>query len=193
MSSFSQGESSLRVIETGFPGLLIAERRPFYDNRGSFHKLFSKAEITGCLAGRNIHQINISHTTEKGTIRGMHFQFPPHSECKAVHCIQGEAYDVAVDLRRCSSSFLKWHSEILCPENGKTFLIPPGFAHGFQALKKDTILVYYHTEEYMPANEGGLNPFDPLIGIEWPLEAGMMSERDTSHAMLTGSFKGLDV
>jgi dTDP-4-dehydrorhamnose 3,5-epimerase len=102
-------------------------------------------------------------------------------------------FDVAVDLRRGSPTFLRWHGEILSPGNNRSLLIPEGCAHGFQALTEDCELLYLHTAAFDPASEGALNAVDPRLAIRWPLEIAEMSDRDRRHSMLAGDFMGLDV
>ena len=96
-------------------------------------------------------------TASRGTVRGMHFQHPPHAETKFVSCLRGEVFDVAVDLRNGSPTFLHWHAEILSADNHRTLVIPEGFAHGFQTLSDDCEMLYFHTAAYNPEAEGGLN------------------------------------
>jgi len=110
-----------------------------------------------------------------------------------VTCLSGEVFDVAVDLRRGSPTFLHWHAEQLSAENHRSLLIPPGFAHGFQALCDDVQLLYFHSSAYESGFEGGLHPADRVLGIEWPLPIGGLSDRDASHPPITGEFLGLDV
>jgi dTDP-4-dehydrorhamnose 3,5-epimerase len=121
----------------------------------------------------------------------MHFQPPPHSEMKLVSCVRGEVFDVAVDLRRGSPTFLRWHAERLSADNNRALLIPQGFAHGFQALTDDAELIYCHSAAYDAASEGGLNPRDPRLAIAWPLPITELSARDAQAAMLDAAFTGM--
>jgi dTDP-4-dehydrorhamnose 3,5-epimerase len=121
----------------------------------------------------------------------MHFQSPPHAEMKLVTCLRGEVFDVAVDLRQGSPTLLRWHAEVLCPDNHWTLLIPEGFAHGFQALSDDCELLYFHTARYEPAAEAGLHAEDPLLAIRWPKPVTGLSPRDAAHARLGREFGGL--
>jgi len=130
-------------------------------------------------------------TARKGTVRGMHFQRPPHAEMKLVSCVRGEVFDVAVDLRRGSPTFLRWHAERLSADNNRALLIPQGFAHGFQALTDDAELIYCHSAAYDAASEGGLNPRDPRLAIAWPLPITELSARDAQAAMLDAAFTGM--
>lgn len=121
----------------------------------------------------------------------MHFQHPPYAEVKFVRCLRGRVWDVAVDLRAGSPTFLRWHAEELSPENAHMLVIPEGCAHGFQTLEADTELLYLHTTAYTPGAEGGVRYDDPAIGIRWPLPAANISSRDTGHAWIATDFTGL--
>jgi len=138
-----------------------------------------------------IAQINHSHTALRGTLRGLHYQRPPHAEGKLVSCLRGAVWDVALDLRQGSPTFLHWHAECLSADNGCALLIPPGFAHGFQALTDDAELLYCHWCAHAPAAQAGLHPLEPRLAIGWPLPAGRISPRDAGQAWLTPDFQGL--
>jgi dTDP-4-dehydrorhamnose 3,5-epimerase len=114
----------------------------------------------------------------------MHFQRPPYEESKFVSCLRGAVFDVAVDLRPDSLTYLRWHGEVLSAENARSMMIPGGFAHGFQALTKDCELIYLHDRAYAPEAESGLNPLDPALNISWPLEVAQLSDRDRGFALL---------
>jgi dTDP-4-dehydrorhamnose 3,5-epimerase len=141
--------SGFTIIETRIPGLRVIGRAPVAgDNRGYLERLFCAGDLQSIIAHKSIVQINHTVTHRRGTIRGLHFQHPPHAEIKVVTCLRGEIFDVAVDLRRDSPTFLKWHGEILSDANRKTSIIPEGFAHGLQTLKDDVELLYFHTAPY---------------------------------------------
>jgi len=183
--------SRFAVTDTPLAGLKIVERQNLGDSRGFLSRMFCAEELA--LAGwtKPIAQINLTMTSSRGTLRGMHFQQPPHSEMKLVNCVRGVVLDVAVDLRAGSPTYLKWHAEELSAENRRSFLIPEGFAHGFQTLTDDCELLYFHSMPYAPGAEGALNALDPVLGISWPLEITEMSERDRRHPNLTDQFTGL--
>lgn len=178
---------------TPLPGLHILKRKPIGDSRGYLERLFCQDELGEFLPGKQIVQINQTLTSESGTVRGFHFQHPPYSETKIISCIEGEIFDIAVDLRRTSPTFLKWHGEILNSDNHKSFLIPDGFAHGFQALSDTCKIMYFHTAPYNSQAEGGLCPTDPKLAINWPLPLVNVSDRDTSHSLIDNNFKGVDI
>ena len=175
--------SSRFVIHTpqALAELHVIERQAMGDSRGWLERMFCTSDLADLLGQRSIQQINLTHTAERATVRGMHFQHPPHAEMKLVSCLRGEVFDVAVDLRPDSPTRYQWHGEILSAENHKTFVIPEGFAHGFQTLMDDCEMLYYHTAAYDSAAEGGAHPLDPDLAIKWPLPIGTMSARDASH------------
>jgi dTDP-4-dehydrorhamnose 3,5-epimerase len=171
-------------------GLKIILRSPIEDARGSFARLFCARELG---LQKPLAQINHSLTRKKGAVRGLHFQHPPHAETKIVMCLRGRVFDVAVDLRPESPTFLRWHGVELSPGNRKAYWIPEGFAHGFQTLEEDCELLYLHTEYYAPAVEGALNAADPRLAIDWPAAISDISDRDRSHAFIGPGFAGVSL
>ena len=182
-----------RLIISDLPlaGLKLIERRRLGDDRGVFARLFCADELRSAGWTDAIAQVNHTLTAREGTVRGMHFQRPPHAEIKLVSCVRGEVFDVAVDLRRASTTFLHWHAERLSADNGRAMLIPKGFAHGVQSLSDAAELIYCHSAAYDAASEGGRNPRDPRIAIAWPQPLAEMSARDAQAAMLDASFAGI--
>jgi len=181
----------MNIKQTPLQDAFAIEPEPFADDRGLFARVFCKQELQSILHGKNIVQVNQSMTRQKGAIRGMHFQRPPRAEIKMVKCLHGSVFDVMIDLRQRSSTFLKWHGEILSAENMKMLYIPEGFAHGFQTLEENCELLYLHTEFYGPEHEGGVGYDDAKVGIKWPLEITDVSERDKNHPLLAHDFKGI--
>lgn len=171
--------------------LQIIKRQPVGDTRGYFERLFCTDELKALIGKCSIVQINRTLTKKTGTIRGLHFQHPPYAEMKFVSCLRGKVFDVAIDLRKDSPTFLQWQAEILSENNHQTFCIPEGFAHGFQTLTEDCELIYLHTAPYVQDAKSGLNALDPRLAIAWPLPIAERSERDKYHAMLTSDFLGL--
>lgn len=188
-------ESTERFIikHTQLPGLVILQRKPLGDSRGYFERLFCEKELKPILGNRRIVQINHSLTEKKGTIRGLHYQKPPYAEMKLVTCIKGEVFDVAVDIRKSSPTFLKWHAEILTQDNFKTLVIPEGFAHGFQTLTDDCEIIYFVTNYYSPNLERGLYPLDPYVDINWPLKVNLMSIKDSAWPLINEVFDAIDL
>ena len=183
----------MKIHQTPVSDLKVIETELHNDERGFFTRLYCQEELREIVGKRQIVQINQSKTRTVGAVRGMHYQREPHAEMKLVRCIKGKVWDVAVDLRAGSSTFLKWHAEELSPENARMMIIPEGFAHGFQVLEKDSELLYLHTAHYAPSAEGGVRPTDPSLLIDWPLELRDLSDRDRNHPLLTSDFTGLPV
>jgi dTDP-4-dehydrorhamnose 3,5-epimerase len=179
------------LTDTTINDLVVLERKPIKDNRGLFERLFCQDELSGALQGKSIAQINHTLTKKAGAVRGMHFQYPPCAEIKYVSCLKGEVFDVAVDLRKNSSTFLRWHAEVLSADNFKMFVIPEGFAHGFQTLTEDCEMYYFHTAAYAAEAECALNALDPRLNITWPKLITEQSERDQAHPMLRDDFDGV--
>lgn len=178
-------------IDTALTGLKVVKRKPIGDDRGYLCRMFCEKTFAPHGFSRGIAQINHTLTAKQGTVRGMHYQLPPHAEMKLVSCLRGKVFDVAVDLRRGSPTFMRWHAEVLSAENHTALLIPQGFAHGFQTLTEDCELVYLHSMPYHKPAEGALNANDPIVSIAWPQVITELSERDRSHPLLNQDFKGI--
>lgn len=176
---------------TSLNGSYVIDLQPYNDERGWFARFYCKDEFQQIGHDKEWVQLNHSTTYEKGALRGMHFQIAPYREIKMVRCIAGAVYDVIIDLRKGSETFLKWFGTELSAENKKMIYIPEGFAHGFQCLTSNCELIYFHSEFYQPGAEGGLHYKDPLVNIEWPLQVTTVSQRDLSHPYLDESFKGI--
>jgi dTDP-4-dehydrorhamnose 3,5-epimerase len=179
--------------KTPLSGLFVLKRQSLTDDRGYFERLFCENNLREALSGKRIAQINHSFTLKRGTVRGLHFQRPPRAETKIVTCLRGEVWDVAVDVRRGSPTFLVWHGEILSARNCRSFCIPEGFAHGFQTLTDDCAMLYMHTELFDQASEAALSIVDPRLAIDWPLPITGLSPRDENHALMTDDFLGIPV
>jgi len=185
--------SRFTVQATKLDGLAVVQRTMVGDERGCLSRLFCAEELRAAGWMWPISQINHALTTVAGTVRGMHFQYPPKAEAKLVSCLRGAVWDVAVDLRKGSPTFLHWHAEELSAANRRALLIPPGFAHGFQSLEPDCELLYLHSEAYDPALEGALNPRDPALGITWPREIAVISDKDAKQPMISSNFQGVSL
>lgn len=184
MSRFVFSSSSL-------PSLTVVQRKPIEDDRGFLSRFWCAEEFKAAGWLKPIAQMNHTMTLRRGAVRGMHFQYPPHAEMKLVTCLRGEIFDVAVDLRHESVTFLKWHGEVLSAANRRSLLIPEGFAHGFQTLTDDCELIYLHTASHSPDAEGAANPTDPRLAIAWPLPIAELSVRDSAHPMLGDGYQGI--
>ena len=183
--------SRFAVSDLSLAGLKLLERQRMGDSRGFFARLFCVNELAAAGWRQPVAQINHTFTVRCGTVRGMHFQKLPNAEMKLVTCIRGEVWDVAVDLRTDSQTFLHWHAEILSAENNRALLIPEGFAHGFQTLTDDVELLYCHTAVHSPAAEAALNAKDPRLAITWPLDIVEQSLKDATHRMIDLKFEGV--
>jgi dTDP-4-dehydrorhamnose 3,5-epimerase len=172
-------------------GAYVIEPEVRTDPRGAFYRVFCKEEFAQIGHDAEWLQLNHSFTTNAGTVRGLHFQVPPHAEIKLVRCIAGKVFDVIVDIRSGSSTFLQWFGTELSAENRKMMYIPEGFAHGFQTLAPDCELIYHHSAGYTADSEGGIRYDDPAIGIDWPLPVTMVSGRDGQHPLLSPHFEGI--
>lgn len=183
--------ASLTALATPLAGLMVVQRKRLEDARGFFSRLFCADELSAIGFTLPIAQINQTLTRRRGAVRGLHFQHPPHAEDKLVSCVRGEIFDVAVDLRRGSPTFLKWHAEVLSADNSRSLFIPQGFAHGFQALSDDCELIYLHSRPYAAQAEGALHVNDDALRIVWPLAFTDISPRDSAHPPLTAAFNGI--
>ena len=183
----------MKLNQTPIDGLMVIKTEPHNDQRGSFVRLYCQEELLNILGSRKIKQINQSYTRDIGTVRGLHYQHAPHSEIKMVRCLKGKVWDVVVDLRSGSPTFLKWHAEELSSANNRMIVIPEGCAHGFQVLEADSELLYLHTVAYSSSAEGGIRPTDQKLSISWPLAVQNVSDRDLNHPLLTPDFTGLIV
>jgi dTDP-4-dehydrorhamnose 3,5-epimerase len=172
-------------------GAFIIEPDVHTDERGAFYRYFCKEEFREIGHSAEWVQLNQSYTARTGTIRGMHYQLPPHSEIKLVRCISGKVFDVIVDIRKQSPTFLKWVGTELSAANRKMLYIPEGFAHGFQTLDDNSELIYHHSVYYARGFEGAIRFDDPLIDILWPLPVRSLSERDRNHPLLNAGFTGI--
>ena len=180
-----------KVFDTPISDLKVIERQQLGDGRGFLSRLFCATELSAIGWHKPIAQINQTFTRERGTVRGLHFQLPPQTEMKLITCLRGAVWDVAVDVRAGSPTFLQWHALELSESNCCAVLLPEGFAHGFQTLAKDCELLYVHSMPYSPKAEAGLNALDPKLSIRWPLETSGLSARDLQHPMIDLQFKGL--
>ena len=181
----------MNVIETPIPGAYVVQTRKLGDERGTFTRLFCAQSLADIIGPRQIMQINQSQTLRTGTVRGLHYQNPPHAEMKLIRCIRGRVWDVVVDLRAASPTFLRWHAQELDPRSATMLVIPEGCAHGFQAMEPDSELIYLHTAFYTPASEAGLRHDDPKLAIRWPLPPVELSPRDKSHPLIPDDFAGI--
>ncbi len=167
--------------ETPLAGAYTIALEPREDERGFFARAFCQNELAAHGLETGIAQANMSYNFKRGTLRGMHYQLPPHAEVKMVRCIAGAIYDVIVDLRPGSPTRLKWHGVELSAANRTMLYVPTGFGHGYQSLTDDSEVLYLVTEFYAPGAERGLRWDDPAIGIRWPIPNPILSPKDAIH------------
>lgn len=177
--------------ELSIAGVNRLDARWIGDQRGAFARLFCQTEFEPFLAQSTIRQINYSINRERGTVRGLHYQNPPNAEIKIVRCVAGAIFDVVVDLRQGSRTFLHWLGIELSADNKQALLIPHGCAHGFQTLEDDSEILYFHSEDYTPSAEGGVRHDDPQLGIQWPLAPINLSARDVAYPLIGPGYSGV--
>lgn len=166
----------MNVITCDIPGLVIVEPKVFGDARGFFMETWNQQRYRAAGLDWNFVQDNLSFS-RRGILRGLHFQ-NPKGQGKLVYVLQGEVFDVAVDIRKNSPTFGRWHGLILSAENKTQFFVPAGFAHGFAVLSETALFAYKCTELYTPQNEMSLLWNDPDVGVQWPLDNPQLSEKD---------------
>jgi dTDP-4-dehydrorhamnose 3,5-epimerase len=181
----------MTFTETSLAGSYLITLSPRSDSRGWFARTFDKQLFSQIGHSDDWVQMNHSMTRQAGAIRGMHFQYPPCAEIKLVRCIAGRVFDVIIDLRANSPTFLGWFGVELSEENNQILYIPKGFAHGFQTLTDNCQLVYCHSAYYSPDAEGAIRYNDPKVAIQWPLSITDLSERDATHPLIDDRFIGL--
>ena len=183
----------MRFIETEIEGLFLIKPEVLEDNRGQFFRVYDKKDFAAIELKREFVQWNHSINSNKGTWRGLHFQFPPFTETKLIRCIRGKIYDVILDIRRNSKTFLKWKSYELSAANKEMIVVPDGCAHGFQTLEDNSEILYHHTAFYEPSAESGIRFDDSVINLTTPLPVSVISERDQTYKFLTDDFKGIEL
>lgn len=183
----------MNLLATPLAGLFEIQHTPHNDVRGSFTRLFCEQELAAIRPRLHFPQINLSKTHGCGSLRGLHYQTPPAAEAKFICCLRGSVFDVAVDLRENSPTFLHWHAIELSEDNSRAVFIPEGFAHGFQTLTDEAHLLYMHTATWTPESEAGLRYDDPRLAIRWPFPVTNVSARDQAHPLVTTSFTGVCV
>jgi len=172
----------MKCIETALTGVLIIEPDLFGDSRGFFIETYNKQRYESIGIKLDFVQDNLSFSN-KGVLRGLHYQ-KPHAQGKLVYVLQGEVWDVAVDIRHNSPDFGRWTAVTLSSENKKQFYIPPGFAHGFCVLSETALFAYKCTDLYHPECDAGIRWDDPDIGIKWPIANPILSEKDRKQPLL---------
>ena len=181
----------MKFAATPIAGLWEVETTPHADERGSLTRVFCAQAFERVAPGLRFVQVNHSVTQKRGTLRGMHFQRTPSAEWKLIRCLRGRVFDVAADLREGSATFGRWHAVELSEDNQREILIPPGCAHGFQALVDGCELLYQHSEAYAPDREDGVRHDDPRLGVDWPEPVTALSPRDRDFRLIDAGFEGV--
>ena len=174
----------MKITETKLSGVYELEMEPFYDERGFFARQFCLRELAAHGLDIDLKQCNLSGNTRKGTLRGLHYQTEPYPEIKIVSCLQGRIFDVVVDVRPNSPTYLQHITSELSAQNGKMLYIAPLCAHGFQTLEDNTTVYYQLGEFFHPENYRGLRYNDPKLNIAWPLANPILNERDKNYDLL---------
>jgi dTDP-4-dehydrorhamnose 3,5-epimerase len=180
----------LIIRDTAIPGVKVIEPKRHGDERGFFARTWLREVFAAAGLEVDLEQSAISHNPRAGTLRGMHYQVEPHSETRLVRCTRGSLYDVALDLRQDSPTFLGWHAEELSVENRLGLYIPRGCAHGFLTLEDDTEVFYQITAAYAPEKAAGVRWNDPAFAIEWPAAVEVIAERDACYPDFTAFGEG---
>jgi dTDP-4-dehydrorhamnose 3,5-epimerase len=167
--------------ETDLPGVFTIEVERITDERGFFARTFCMTEFEKHGLSRGVAQCNLSYSKKKGTLRGMHYQLPPHAEAKLVRCDRGAIYDVIIDLRPVSPAYCKWISVELSDDTRRMLYVPEGCAHGFQTLTNDVEVFYQMSAFYSPDHARGVRYDDPLFQISWPISDPVVSEKDRTY------------
>ena len=174
----------MKLKETKLGGVFLVESEPIHDERGFFARSWSYREFEDAGINPRTAEHNISYNARKGTVRGMHFQAAPYAQAKLVRCTAGSIYDVVLDLRPDSPTYMQWFAVELSAKTRLGLFVPEGFAHGFQTLEDDTEVFYQTSEYYHPESAGGLRWDDPKLGIPWPLPVSVISPRDRTYSLL---------
>jgi dTDP-4-dehydrorhamnose 3,5-epimerase len=172
----------MKFIETSLPGCVVIEPSVFGDSRGFFYESYNEAKYREAGIDRRFVQSNVSRSA-RGVLRGLHYQ-SPHPQGKLVSVLEGEVYDVAVDIRRGSPTFGQWAGVMLTAENHRHFWIPEGFAHGFCVVSEHATFAYQCTDLYDAKADGSVRWDDPSIGIDWPVSSPLLSEKDSKALRL---------
>ena len=172
------------IESTPLDGLFILNRPIRRDERGFFSRVFDADEIAKAGRPTKAVHVNTSTSVKAGTIRGIHFQYPPYSEAKIVSCTAGAIWDVGIDLRPNSPTQFQWFGATLTPENGKSLIVPEGFGHAFITLEDNSTVIYIVSEIYEVKYESGLRHDDPILGIKWPINPTVLSEKDRNWGFI---------
>ncbi len=182
----------MKLETTPIKDLFILNRSLKKDDRGTFTRLFGEDDIAKAGRPMKVVHINTSTSKQAGTLRGIHFQYPPRSEAKVVACTAGSIWDVGVDLRPDSPTRFQWFGATLTPDNGKSMIVPEGFGHAFITLEANSTAIYAISSIYAPEYESGICFDDPLLNIDWPIKPTIISEKDRAWGLLKNRVKELN-
>ena len=168
----------MKFTEQKLEGVYLIEPEPHKDERGMLRRHFCQREFKNHKLMKDIRQTNVSENNKKHTLRGFHFQYPPYGENKVISCIRGSIFDIVMDLREESETYLQWQHFELTEENRLSIYVPIGCANAYITLSDNTWILYYHSEFYMPGDEGGIRYNDPFFKFHWPVEPEVISEKD---------------
>lgn len=171
----------MKFMETNVEGCFVIEPDRFDDDRGFFSRIWDQKEFSQRGLSTSFAQFNLAFNHKAATLRGMHFQHAPHAEVKLVRCTRGSVYDVIIDLRPDSKTYLKHAGVELSAENYKTFYVPKGCAHGYVTLVDGAEVAYQVSDSYAPQAAGGVRWNDPAFGIKWPITPGIVNPRDANY------------
>lgn len=178
----------MKSTPLALPGVMLLEPVVYDDARGHFFESFNAAAFAAATGHATPFIQDNQSRSHKGVVRGLHFQLPPFAQGKLVRVLTGAIFDVAVDIRRSSPHFGRWVGEVLSAENRRQLWVPPGFAHGFMALRDDTTVLYKVDAPYSRTAEGAIRWDDPVLGIEWPTSvAAILSDKDAAAPLLEGA------
>ena len=162
-------------------GVFLIESEPFIDERGAFRRHFCQKEFASFGIENKVEQANVSENKYARTLRGFHYQLPPHGEGKTLSCLNGSIFDIVVDLRKSSATFMDWISFELSAKNRNSLHVPPGCANAFLTLEDDCLIQYYCSHSYEPSSERGIRYNDPVFDFVWPVAPEIISEKDRAH------------
>jgi len=175
----------MKFTETKIAGVFVIELERHEDDRGWFARAWCREEFVAHGLPADLAQTNLSHNTQRGTVRGMHFQTTPHAEVKLIRCVAGAVHDIALDLRPESPTFKQSVATELSADNGLAMFLPEGIAHGFQTLTDNATLFYQMSTPYAPESASGVRSDDPMFQIEWPIAEAIVCERDAAFPDFT--------
>ena len=182
----------MKLETTQIEDLFVLHRPVCRDERGFFSRLFGADEIAAAGRATQAVHVNSSTSVEVGTLRGIHFQYPPHAEAKIVSCVAGAVWDVGIDLRPGSPTRFQWFGTKLTPDNGVSMVIPEGFGHAFITLEPNSTVVYVVSAAYALSHESGVRFDDPLLGRKWPIEPTVLSDKDRAWGLIKHRMDEID-